>query len=132
MTIIQSSQTKKIQASPTTTIWEFVMNEKSISGAIVEIKERYPEKGFAVNKISKELAFVISGDGHIITPNQKKPIRVGDLIFLDKGESFAWEAKPCTDSPEGKSGTGGNLTLFMATTPKFDPKQHVIKSAHTR
>ncbi len=111
MTIIKSSETKKIQASPTTAIWEFVMKEQSISGAIAEIKERYPEKGFAVNKISKELAFVISGNGYIITPNQKRPIRVGDLIFLDKDELFAWV---------------GALTLFMANTPKFDPRQHKI------
>ena len=111
MNIIQSSQTKKIQASPTTAIWEFMMKEQSISGAIAEIKERYPEKGFAVNKVSKELVFVISGNGHIITPNQKRPIRVGDLVFLDKGETYAWV---------------GPLTLFMANTPKFDPRQHIV------
>lgn len=113
MTIIQSSKTKKIQTSPTTAIWEFVMKEEDISGAITEIKNRYPEKGFAVNKVSKELAFVVSGQGHIVTPTQKRPIYVGDLIFVDKGDLFAWEAK-------------GALTLFMATTPKFDPKQHII------
>lgn len=111
MTIIQSSQTKKIQATPTTTIWEFIMEEKSISGAIAEIKDRYPEMGFVVNKVSKELAFVLSGSGYVITPTTKRPIGVGDLIFLDKEESFAWE---------------GALTLFMANTPKFDPKQHII------
>ena len=111
MNIIQSSQTKKIQASPTTTIWEFVMKEQSISGAIAEIKERYPEKGFAVNKISKELIFVISGAGYVLSPSAKHAITIGDVIFLDKGERFAWQ---------------GNLTIFMATTPKFDPKQHDI------
>lgn len=114
MNIISSSETNKMKASPSTTIWEFVMEEKSISGAIAEIKDRYPEKGFAVNKVSKELAFVISGNGYVITSEIKQPINVGDLIFLDKGESFAWEAKSA-------------LTLFMATTPKFDQKQHIIK-----
>lgn len=113
MKIIQSSQTKKIQATPTTTIWEFVMEEKAISGAIAQINGRYPENGFAVNKVSKELAFVISGEGNVVTPTLNRPIKVGDLIFLDKGESFAWE---------------GNLTLFMATTPKFDSKQHIISN----
>lgn len=114
MTIIQSSKTKKIQATPTTAIWEFVMKEKAISGAIEEIKDRYPEKSFAVNKKSKELAFVLSGEGYIVTPTQKRPIHVGDLIFVDKGDLFAWEAK-------------GALTLFMANTPKFYPEQHQVK-----
>lgn len=111
MNIIQSSNANKVQASPTTTIWEFAMDEAAISGAVTEIKDRYPEKGFAVNKISKELVFVISGEGYIVTPTQKRPIRVGDLVFLDKREIYAWE---------------GNLTLFMATTPKFDQKQHIV------
>lgn len=111
MNIIQSSQTNKIQASATTTIWEFVMEEKTISGAITQIDGRYPEQGFAVNEICKEIAFVVSGSGHIVTADQTCPINIGDLIFLDKGESFAWEAN-------------GSLTLFLATTPKFDPKQH--------
>lgn len=114
MNIIPSSQTKKIQATPTTTIWEFVMEEKSISGAIAQINGRYPEKGLAVNKKSKELAFVLSGSGHVIMSKIRQPIGVGDLIFLDKGESFAWE---------------GVLTLFIATTPKFDPKQHIVVHA---
>lgn len=111
MNIIPSSQTNKIHASPTTTIWEFVMKEKAISGAIAEIKVRYPENGITVNKVSKELAFVVAGHGHIVTPSQKSPVHIGDLIFLDKEESFAWE---------------GNLTIFMATTPKFDSRQHII------
>lgn len=113
MNIIPSSQTNKIQATPTTTIWEFVMEEKTISGAITQINGRYPEKGFAVNKDCKEIAFVVSGSGSIATPDQTRPINVGDLIFLDRGETFAWEANK-------------SLTLFMATTPKFDPVQHII------
>lgn len=113
MTIIQSSQAKKIQATPTTAIWEFIMEDKTISGAITQINSRYPEAGFAVNEVCKEIAFVLSGSGYIIIPTTKRLIGVGDLVFLDKGESFAWETK-------------GALTLFMATTPKFDPKQHKI------
>lgn len=113
MNIIPSSQTNKIQATPTTTIWEFMMKEKAISGAITQITDRYPEKGFAVNNLCKEIAFVVSGSGSIATPDQTRPIGVGDLIFIDKGESFAWEAN-------------GSLTLFMTTTPKFDPVQHKI------
>lgn len=111
MILIASSQTKKVQTSPATAIWEFPMDERAVSGAVAEIKGRYPEKGFAINEVCKELAFVVSGGGHVVTPSEKQPIHVGDLIFLNKGESFAWE---------------GNLTLFMATTPKFDSKQHVI------
>ena len=97
--------------SPTTAVREFTIEDTSISGAIAEIKDRYPEKGFIINEISKELAFVIAGNGYVVTPTHKNPIQVGDLIFLDNGESYAWE-------------TSSTLTLFMANTPKFDPGQH--------
>lgn len=111
MIVIPSLKTKKVHASPNTTIWEFVMEEKAISGAVAQINLRYPEKGFAVNQKSKELAFVISGSGLVVTPKERRTIGIGDFIFLDAGESFAWE---------------GALTIFMATSPAFDPKQHVI------
>lgn len=109
MKIVPSSQANKIQMSPAATVWEFTIEDKSVSGAIAQIKDRYPEKGFVVNEVSKELAFVIAGKGCIVSPIQKHPISVGDLIFLNNGESYVWE---------------GALTLFMANTPKFDPGQH--------
>lgn len=94
------------------------MKEKAISGAIAEIKNRYPEKGFAVNEVCKEIAFVVSGSGQIVNHDQTRPINMGDLIYIDKNESFAWE---------------GKITIFMATTPAFDPKQHIIvQSANTQ
>ena len=35
-----------------------------------------------------------------------------DEIFIQPNEKYAWV---------------GQMTLFMATTPKFDPKKHIIK-----
>lgn len=113
MTIIHPKDTHKVIASDTTTIWEYLMDEPSLSGAVAEINGRYPEKGFAANKISKELAFVISGRGTIITPKIKHTLEVGDVIFLDKGEQFAWE---------------GTFSIFMVTSPKFNSHQHKIIS----
>ncbi|MBI3956108.1 hypothetical protein HY339_02535 [Candidatus Gottesmanbacteria bacterium] len=112
MTIIQSSEANKVQASASTTVWEYFMDDAVVSGAVAEINGRYPEKGFAINSVSKELAFVISGHGHVLSPKAQHTITIGDVIFLDKGERFAWQ---------------GTVTIFMVTTPKFDPKQHSVK-----
>lgn len=111
MIIVPSVESKKTQASTSTTIWEFPTGDRVVSGAVAQIKGRYPEKGFAVNQKSKELAFVISGSGHVVMPIEKRSINVGDLIYLNKGEPFAWE---------------GTLTIFMTTSPAFDPKQHIV------
>lgn len=82
-----------------------------LSGAISQINGRYPEKGFALNEVSKELAFVVAGDGKAVSPHGETSLDLGDVVLIQPNEPFAWE---------------GNLTIFMATTPKFNPKQHVI------
>lgn len=112
MQIVKYSDIHKISPAPSTVIWEYPTKDESISGAVAEIHGRYPEKGFAVNEQSKEIAFVLSGSGKIHTTNGSQDIDLGDEIFIDKGEEFAWS---------------GGMTIFMATTPKFAAKQHIIK-----
>lgn len=101
-----------IPSQSTTTISEYLMEEQAISGAVAEINGRYPEKGFAVNEICQELVYILSGNGTIITTSRKTSFTAGDVIFIDKNESFAWQ---------------GTFSMFMVTTPKFYPKQHVIR-----
>lgn len=108
MQIIKHTEIQKVTLAPSATVWEYDTDDAAISGAVAQINGRYPEKGFAVNGF-KELVFVISGDGYIVTPKKRKEIDVGDEILIDKNEKYAWE---------------GKMALFMATTPKFDPKKH--------
>jgi hypothetical protein len=112
MQIVKSNTIHQIQEDSTTTIWEYPTEDKDINGAVAKINGRNPEKGFFVNAF-KELVFVLSGSGFIISPTDRKEIDVGDEIFLDKNEKYAWEAK--------------SMTFFIATTPKFDQKKHIIK-----
>jgi len=63
------------------------------------------------NEKSKELVYVIEGNGRIIQTNKEITIQIGDVILLNHNEKFAWE---------------GNMKIFMVTVPKFDPQQHKI------
>jgi hypothetical protein len=111
MQIVKHTNIRKVTPTPTTTIWEYDTDDESISGAVAQINGRYPRVGFAVNGF-KELVFVISGNGIIVTPTGRKDIDLGDEILINKNEKYAWE---------------GKMTLYMATTPKFDPKKHIIE-----
>lgn len=111
MQIVKHSEIHKVSPAPSTEIWEYGTGDNDISGAVAQIHGRYPEKGFAKNQRSKELVFVLSGSGTIHTPSGQKDIDVGDVIFIDKKEQFAWS---------------GGLTIFMSTTPTFESKQHKI------
>lgn len=111
MKIVKTTQTNKISASTSTTILEYVVDDPDISGAVAEIHGRYPENGFAINEVCKELVFIIIGTGLIVTEKGKQSFNVGDVIFIDRGEKYRWE---------------GNFSMFMVTTPRFSPSQHKI------
>ncbi len=111
MQIVKYTEINKVSTAPSTVIWEYPTKDEAISGAVAEIHGRYPEKGYVLNEKSKELVFVISGSGFVVTPKERKEIDVGDVILLQPNEMYAWE---------------GGMTLFMATSPKFNAKQHKI------
>jgi len=109
MEIIKNIDKRIVKPTGSITIYEYDTNEDSISGAIAIINGRYPEKGYVTNEIIKELVYIVDGSGKLITPNKVTDFSKGDILFLDCKEIYAWE---------------GNTTIFMATTPKFDPDQH--------
>lgn len=111
MKIVSLDKTLIVFPTVTTKIFEYDTEDLQLGGSIAEVNGRYPEKGFAKNTVSKELAYVIEGEGKIITPTETRSIKVGDVIFLDTNELFAWE---------------GKLKLFMVTSPTFDPNQHKV------
>jgi len=111
MQIVKYTEINKVSPAASTVIWEYPTKDTALAGSVAEIHGRYPEKGFAVNEKSKELAFVLSGNGKILTPTNQQEVDLGDEIFIDKGEQFAWS---------------GGMTLFIATVPKFDEKQHTF------
>ena len=111
MKIVKVAEVNKIPASRSTTIFEYLMKDKNLSGAVAEIHGRYPEKGFAQNKLCKELVFVISGEGEIITEKGKLSFDIGDTILIDRNEKYYWL---------------GNFSIFMATAPAFSAGQHKI------
>ena len=114
MQIVKSDTIHQVQEDSSTIIWEYPTNDKDINGAVAKINGRNPEKGFFVNAF-KELAFVLSGNGFIVTRKERKEIDVGDEVLINKNEKYAWE---------------GTMTLFIATTPKFDPKKHIISETN--
>lgn len=109
MQIVKQKQTHWTDPTSTTTVEEYQMGSPAISGATAIISGRYPQKGYAVNKKSTEMALVISGGGYVGTPRKKTPIVLGDCILIRPNEKFFWQ---------------GHMALFMACTPRWNQKQH--------
>ncbi len=111
MQIIKQKKTRRVDASATTSVEEYVMRERRIGGATAIISGRYPEEGFATNAVSTELVLVLSGNGVIGHRGKETPIEMGDCILLKPKEKYYWD---------------GHFALFIVCTPTWKPKQHHI------
>lgn len=111
MQIVKQKKARRVDASPTTSVEEYLMKENRIGGSTVIISGRYPEKGTATNLISTELVLVLSGNGVIGHRGKETPIEMGDCILLKPKEKYYWN---------------GHLALFIVCTPTWKSKQHKV------
>jgi len=109
MQIIKKSESIKHQNSKLCDAFEYPTKDKSISGALIELRGRYPSEGFVVNEECKEMGYVIKGSGRLIVEDKEVDLSEGDLVLIDSGEKYFWD---------------GDMTLFMPCAPAWYPKQH--------
>lgn len=107
---IAKAQAQKFANSPTCTVYEYVFGDADINGALGVINGRYPETGWVVNKICKELVYVVSGSGSLRTRSQYQPLAAGDSALIPPGEAYYFEGK--------------DLAVLMPCAPAWYPEQH--------
>ncbi len=108
MKIVKKEDSVKIKIDKFTTAYEYDMHDKDINGAVVHITGRTPEKGFIMNEVSKEMAYVIKGSGKIIVEDKEFVLNKGDVVLINTGEKYYWDA---------------NMTVFVPCTPSWYPEQ---------
>jgi mannose-6-phosphate isomerase-like protein (cupin superfamily) len=95
----------------TCTVYEYGGDE-ALSGAIAEINGRYPENGWAANTAVKEMVFVLSGSGKIVTKQGERLLQKDTMALIDINEQYYFE--------------GEQLRIFMPTTPAWTPDQYKV------
>jgi len=109
MKILHKNEAKKFENSKQCIAYEYPLEDKDINGAVIVLNGRYPDKGRAVNKKCKEVAYVVKGSGRVVIESMATEISEGDVILIEPGERFYWE---------------GKLTMFMSCSPAWYPGQH--------
>lgn len=112
MKIIKSSDAVKGANSDKCKTIEYSFGEKDIDLGLATITGRYPENGFCVNLISKELIYVIEGSGELCFEDKKIDFKQGDSILIDNNEKYYWQTEYCKVS--------------MACTPAWSVEQHKL------
>ena len=111
MKFVQKSSAVHFSNGPTSEGEEYPFNDKDINIAVVTVTGRYPEKGYAMNEVCKETAYVLSGTGLVSKKGeQPQKVSVGDAVLIQPGEKYYWE--------------GERLELLMPCSPAFTVEQH--------
>lgn len=87
---------------------EYEFGDSDINVGTARLSGRFPESGYLVNEKVKEYAYVVSGDGSIVTRENTYDFAEGDLILIPVGEEYYWDA---------------NCSLVMSCSPAWYPEQ---------
>lgn len=91
---------------------EFPFGDNDIDLGLATITGRYPEKGYCVNLISKELIYVLEGSGSLCFESEIVNFEKGDAILIDNNEKYYWNTEYCKVS--------------MTCTPAWSKEQHKL------
>ena len=109
MKIVKKDQRKEFENGDYCIAFEYPMEDKNINGAVIKLSGRYPDKGWAVNEICKEMGYIISGSGKLVVEDKEYELSAGDLVLINPGEKFYWQ---------------GNMEIFMPCAPVWSPDQY--------
>ena len=87
----------------------YPINDEDLDISFIEIKGRYPDKGFVMNEKVKELIFVQKGKGKIFNQDKFYNLEEGDEVLILSKEKYFFE---------------GKLKLIAACSPAWYQEQH--------
>ena len=91
---------------------EYSFEDADIDLGLATITGRYPDEGYCINLISKELVYVLEGSGKLCFEDKSISFSKGDAILINNNEKYYWDTKYCEVS--------------MTCTPAWNPEQHKI------
>lgn len=91
---------------------EYSFMDKDIDLGIATINGRYPDEGYGVNLISKELIYVIEGSGTLNFEDKKIDFSKGDSILIEPNEKYYYDTEYCV--------------ISMTCTPAWSVEQYKL------
>jgi mannose-6-phosphate isomerase-like protein (cupin superfamily) len=109
---VAREDTVEFQNADSCQVIEYPFGEKDINGSVISVNGRYPESGYAVNEVCKEVVYITKGSGKLVLEDgSMTDFEAGDSLFVDANEKYFWE---------------GKFESYMACSPAFYPEQHKV------
>lgn len=112
MKIIKYNEALKEKKSEKCKTLEYSFGDNDIDLGLATITGRYPDEGYCVNIISKELIYILEGSGTLNLKNEKVEFSKGDAILIGQNEKYYWDTDYCVVS--------------MTCTPAWSAEQHKL------
>jgi mannose-6-phosphate isomerase-like protein (cupin superfamily) len=109
MKLSKKSDAQVFENSAVCKAYEYPLGDNAINAAVIELGGRYPDEGYAVNTVCKEMVYVIRGSGRLTTDNEQVELAEGDMALIQPNEKYYFE---------------GNLMMLLPCTPAWYPEQH--------
>ena len=95
MKIIKKAKAELGQNSDKCKTVEYSFGDTEIDLGFATITGRYPDCGYCLNLVSKELIYVLEGTGNLCFENETINFEKGDAILIDKNEKYYWDTEYC-------------------------------------
>ena len=112
MKVIKYNDALKGKNSDKCKTLEYSFMDKDIDLGIAIISGRYPDEGYGINLISKELIYVIEGSGTLNFENEKIKFSEGASILIEPNEKYYYDTEYCK--------------ISMSCTPAWSMEQHKL------
>ena len=109
MNLIHQTEAKAHQNGQACQVYEYeFLKENDINNAVAKLDGRYPERGYAVNRKSKELLYVMEGAGVVVAGGKLHVLSEGDTGLIATGEEYYLV---------------GKMKLLITSVPAWRPDQ---------
>jgi mannose-6-phosphate isomerase-like protein (cupin superfamily) len=109
MQIVHPSEAHQVQNGKASSVYEYVMEEKEINGAVVKLDGRYPESGVVMNLQCKELVYILKGTAQVVVDGKEISLSEGDMVLIAPNERYFWQ---------------GRMTFLITSTPAWSVDQY--------
>lgn len=107
--IIKKNARIRKEISPKCIAYEYPTVDKDIDVAIIEINGRYPDEGYVINEVVKELVLVAGGRGKIVIDKEEHKLEADDAVLILPKQKYFFD---------------GRLKLIVSCSPAWYPEQH--------
>jgi mannose-6-phosphate isomerase-like protein (cupin superfamily) len=109
--IVKKSNRKKYLNSLKCTSYEYDHKDKDINISLAILDGRYPDEGYVMNKVCKEIVYIVGGKGRMEIDGKGFPVAPGDSIFIKPGQKYYYD---------------GKLEMVATCHPTWYAEQHVL------